>query len=98
MSKAKQETVRVTIFGEDYTIRSPMGPEYTRKCAEFVDEAINEAHIRGHITEPHKAAILAAMQITDQLFRAQSELASLESSTEERLVALREKVEIALAR
>ena len=98
MSQGKQKTVRVTIFGEDYTIRSPMGPEYTRKCAEFVDEAINEAHIRGHIAEPHKAAILAAMQITDQLFRAQSELASLESTTEERLAALRDKVEIALTR
>jgi len=98
MSQVKQETVRVTIFGEDYTIRSPMGPEYTRKCAGFVDEAINEAHVCGHITEAHKAAILAAMQITDQLFRAQSELASLGSTTEERLVALRDKVDIALAR
>lgn len=97
MSQGKQETVRVTIFGDDYTIRSPMGPDYTRKCADYVDQAINEAHVRGHIAEPHKAAILAAMQITDLLFRAQSELASLESTTEERLTALREKVDLALS-
>jgi cell division protein ZapA len=98
MSQGQQETVRVTIFGEDYTIRSPMGPDYTKKCADFVDQAINEAHVRGHISEAHKAAILAAMQITDQLFRAQAELASLESMTEERLSALQEKVEVALDR
>ena len=97
MSQSKQETVRVTIFGEDYTIRSPLGPEYTRRCADYVDQAINEAHVRGHITEAHKAAILAAMQITDQLFRVQTELASLESTTEERLTALRERVDLALA-
>lgn len=73
MSEPSPKPVRVTIFGEEYVIRSEMGEEYTRECARLVDEAIQDAHLRGHVAEPHKAAILAAMQITDQLLSARSE-------------------------
>ncbi len=97
MNQGKAETVRVTIFGEDYTIRSPMGAEYTRRCAAHVDAAINEAHVRGHVAEPHKAAILAAMQITDQLFRSRAELDEQTHIVGRRIEALREAVEETLA-
>ena len=63
-------SVRVEIAGEDYVIRTDMDEEYTRRCAEYVDEAIRDAHLGLHVSEPHKAAILAALQITDQLFQA----------------------------
>lgn len=61
--------VRVEIFGEEYVIRSEMDEEYTRECARYVDEAIQDAHLGLHVSEPHRAAILAALQITDELFR-----------------------------
>lgn len=95
MSAEERKAVRVTIFGEDYHIRSEVGEEYTKECARFVDEAIQEAHIRGHVSEPHKAAILAALKITDELFRARrSEEAG--RSAAERIGALAERVERAL--
>ena len=40
---ADNTTVRVTIFGEDYQIRTDLGEEYTKECAEYVDDAIQEA-------------------------------------------------------
>lgn len=62
-------SVRVEISGEDYVIRTDMDEEYTRRCAEYVDDAIQDAHLDLHVSEPRKAAILAALQITDQLFQ-----------------------------
>ncbi len=90
------KAVRVTIFGEDYQIRTDLGEEYTRACALHVDEAIQEAHIGSHIAEVHKAAILAAMKITDELFRARREQEVLERALRERLTDLTERVNSAL--
>lgn len=84
----ENKTVRVTIFGEDYQIRTDLGEEYTKECARYVDEAIQEAHVGGHVAEPHKAAILAALKITDELFRARAEAAGLTETVRERVADL----------
>jgi cell division protein ZapA len=60
--------VRVTIVGDEYSIRSEADPEHTRRVAEYVDKAIR-AVMQGSV-EPQKAAILAALQITNELFEA----------------------------
>ncbi len=90
---AQRTAVRVTIFGEDYQIRTDLGEDYTRNCAQYVDDAIQEAHIGGHIAEPHKAAILAAMKITDELFRARLQRDELEQAVADRLGTLAGRVE-----
>ena len=93
----ERKAVRVTIFGEDYLIRSEMGQAYTERCARYVDSAIQEAHVRGHVAEPHKAAILAAMQITDRFFRAQAEKEEMERMVGDRVSQLSSRIETALA-
>lgn len=75
MSDPAQKTVvTVTIAGEDYTLRADATPEYTRECAEYVDRTITEILAQGSIIQAHKAAILGALAITDQLFRARRDL------------------------
>jgi cell division protein ZapA len=69
MSVIKHST-RVTICGEDYTIRSDSPPEHTRAVAAYVDAKITEVLESAAVVESHKAAILAALQITDELFEA----------------------------
>jgi cell division protein ZapA len=69
--KGSKQVVRVTIVGEDYSIRSDSTPEHTRAVAEYVDAAIRRVVGAGGAVETRKAAILAALQITDQLFQAQ---------------------------
>ena len=66
---AKRHAVRVTIAGEEYPIRSDASPEHTRAVARHVDRAIRDVLAGGTVIETHKAAILAALQITDELFR-----------------------------
>jgi cell division protein ZapA len=90
------KAVRVTIFGEDYQIRTDLGEDYTRACALHVDDAIQEAHIGSHIAEVHKAAILAAMKITDELFRARRAREVLERALRERLSDLAGRVNAVL--
>lgn len=96
-SADQRKAVRVTIFGEDYLIRSEMGQAYTERCARYVDSAIQEAHLRGHVSEPHKAAILAAMQITDRLFRSEAEKEELGTAVGERLSELSGRIEMRLS-
>ena len=67
---AKKTSVKVTIVGEEYAIRADATPEHTRDVAAFVDRIIRDVMGTGTVVEKHKAAILAAMQIADQLFRA----------------------------
>src|SRR5882672_3010012 len=69
MSQAKH-AVKVTIGGEDFTVRSELPPEYTREVAAYLDAALKRVRDSLPLVETHKAAILAALAITDELFQA----------------------------
>jgi cell division protein ZapA len=66
----KLHAVRVMIGGEEYTVRSDLPPEYTREVAAYVDQALKKVLSQGPLVETHKAAILAALDITNELFQA----------------------------
>jgi len=65
----KKHAVKVMIGGEEYTVRSDLPPEYTREVAAYVDQALKKVLSQGPIVETHKAAILAALDITNELFQ-----------------------------
>ncbi len=67
---SKKNVVRVTILGDEYSIRSDASPERTRAIAEHVDNAIKQTMRAGNIVDAQKGAILAALSITDELFDA----------------------------
>ncbi|MFL5505959.1 MAG: cell division protein ZapA [Gemmatimonadales bacterium] len=64
------QAVRVTIGGEEYAVRSELPAEYTRDVAAYVDAALARVKESLSTIPPHKAAILAALAITDELFQA----------------------------
>jgi len=66
----KKNAVKVMIGGEEYTVRSDLSPEYTREVAGYVDQALKRVLAQGGLVETHKAAILAALDITNELFQA----------------------------
>ena len=73
----KKTVVKVTIGGEEFALRSDHPEEYTRAVAEHVNGALKEV-LAGPMVETQKAAVLAALAITDELFqarRAQQEMA-----------------------
>ena len=65
-----KNAVRVIIGGEEFTVRSELPPEYTREVAAYLDAALKRVRDTLPIVESHKAAILAALSITDELFQA----------------------------
>ena len=69
MSTTKN-AVRVVIGGEEYTVRSELPPEYTREVAAYLDAALKRVRDSLPMVETQKAAILAALAITDELFQA----------------------------
>ncbi len=73
----KKTVVTVTIGNEEYTLRSDRAPEYTRAVAEHVDRALKEVLQVGSMVETQKAAILAALAITDELFQARHSQADM---------------------
>ena len=69
----KKQAVRVRICDEEYTVRSDLDPEYTKQVAAYVDQAIRRVLHAGPMVETHKAAILAALTIADELFDARKQ-------------------------
>jgi cell division protein ZapA len=83
VSEQKKSSVRVNIVGEEYTLRSDASPAHTRAVAEHVDRTIRQVMNSASVVETHKAAILAALQITDELFRARGDAEELAGSMRE---------------
>lgn len=82
----------VVIAGEEYTIRSEASQDYTRECARYVNETIDQVMARGSLVEVHKAAILAAMALADQLFQARSETQAVRTALADRSSRLLEEI------
>jgi len=76
----KRSSVKVTIVGQELTIRSDATPEHTREVAAYVDKTIRSIMNSGAVVESNRAAILAALQITDELFRARNAQRELNAS------------------
>ena len=97
MSK-KKESVTVRIAGEEHTIRSSAEADYTKRCARHVDQRIHDIKKQVGLLEGHKAAILAALSITDELFQAHDDLERSGIDLASRMDGLAEQLEAAVAR
>lgn len=66
-SPATNETIKVNIFDQIYSLRSPRGAEHIRQLARVVDERMRQ--IAAHTTtfELSRIAVLAALNIADEL-------------------------------
>lgn len=63
--------VEVEIFGERYLLRGDMPPEYIRRIAEDVDRRVRDIISRHSRIPITKAAVLAAVNLADELRRLQ---------------------------
>jgi cell division protein ZapA len=92
-----RNAVTVRIAGEEHVIRANAEPEYTRRCARVVDERITEIRSRSGPLEGYRAAILAALSLSDELFQAQEELGRLQQEVSGRGEALIRRIDATLA-
>jgi cell division protein ZapA (FtsZ GTPase activity inhibitor) len=88
----QRHTVAVEIAGERHVLRSDVPPERTRAVAAHVDETIRSLPSFPTL-EPYRAAILASLSITDELFRAREEIERLKAEMEARTAEIAEILE-----
>jgi cell division protein ZapA len=65
------QTVEVTILGRRIRIRSDDDDDYIREVADYVNERMEEVQKATQTTASMNVAILVAMNIADDLFKAQ---------------------------
>ena len=67
---APKQAVKVWIGGDEYTVRSELPAEYTKEVAAYLDAALKRVREMLPTLDGQKAAVLAALAITDELFQA----------------------------
>ncbi len=89
-------TIKVRIYGKEYSIRSSKEKEYVEEVARYVDNKMTEVDKSGVSSSPVQVAVLAAMNITDELFSEKLQDNSSVKEVEERAKKLAEKISSAL--
>ena len=87
--------IRVEIGGEEYTLRTNADEAYTRRCAALVDERIEEIRQSTGL-DPHKAAILAALSLSDDVLQQRADSESLKRDLGAQIASAAERLKGAL--
>ena len=86
--------IKITIFGQEYSVKAPADPTYIKKIAEYVDSKMREVQSGFSSTQSsNRIAILSAMNITDELFNARKKVDSDDSDIEEKITSLIELID-----
>src|SRR6266542_3999379 len=64
------KVIPVEIHGQRYPIRSTLDPEYVARLASYVDEKMRVAADSTPTGDSLRLAVLAALNIADELFRS----------------------------
>ena len=76
--KPAERMTEVQIFGERYTLRSDDDPDYLQSVAEYVDDRFREVAKGSPALVPGKVAVLASLNIADELFKRSQEVRRVE--------------------
>ncbi|HTL05146.1 MAG TPA: cell division protein ZapA [Gemmatimonadales bacterium] len=67
---APRHSVRIGLGGTELTVSSEHPPEYTQKVAAYFDAVLARIRTSVPSVDAHRAALLAGLAITDELFQA----------------------------
>ena len=83
MDPENKRRVTITIMGEEYAIRGSSSPEHLQKIAEHVDGIMQRLTESNPQMSRHKIAVLASINLADELFRVKGYPETQESDQEE---------------
>ncbi|MDH3253748.1 MAG: cell division protein ZapA [Acidobacteriota bacterium] len=89
-------TTDVEIFGNVYHVRGEDNPEHLREVAALVDRRMREVAEKVTTVDTAKIAILAALNIADELFRCREKQEGERVDIQEKVAVLAGKLEEAL--
>ncbi len=82
--------LKVRIYGTEYMIRGQADAEYIKTVAEYVDKKMLEVNKTIDVDSSLKVAILATLNITDELFCERAEKERMKMELEEKIQRLNE--------
>ncbi len=89
--------VQISIFGQEYSVKAPADPDYIKKIAEYLDEKMREVQSGFSTTQSStRIAILAGMNITDELFNSRQSGELENTQAEQKISSLIELIEESL--
>jgi cell division protein ZapA len=89
MEEKNDSLVRVTIYGQEYTVKAKAEPSYIVSVANYVNEKMEEVETSlTTVQSPLRVGILAAMNITDELFTSRKEKDELINQVDEKAMFL----------
>lgn len=89
-------TYEVKILGQRYKMRSDESEEYLNNLAEFVNEQITEVQKGTKTVATHNLAILAALNIADNLFKLREQEHKTKKEVRERVRRILKLVRVGL--
>ncbi|HKY03378.1 MAG TPA: cell division protein ZapA [Blastocatellia bacterium] len=84
MDNNPSQSHKVVIYNQTYSLRSSHDPDYIQELAEHVDRRMNEIARATMTVDSLRVAILAALQVADELFQARKELRDTETEVADR--------------
>jgi cell division protein ZapA len=81
---AEGRVIPVEISGQRYPIRSSLDPEYVARLATYVDEKMRAAADSTPTGDSLRLAVLAALNIADELFRCRESTRARDGQIAER--------------
>jgi cell division protein ZapA len=96
MAAEKPNLVHVEIFGQGYSLNAGPDAGYVQQLAAHVDEKMREVGRSAGAVDSLKVAVLAALNITDELFRARSGQDGARDDAEKRARALVQELDAVL--
>ena len=94
---SEPKVVTVEVHGQKYPIRTELDQRYVEELAEFVESRMALAARSSPSSDVVGLAILAALNITDEYFRARSALTSTSGTLTARAEAIERIVDQALS-
>ena len=92
--ESNKKLVNVRIFGQEYTIKASSNEDYIKEVAAYVDKKMHEVQKSVPSSmNASKIAILAAMNISDELFGARRGEYSFKGEVESKIKSLIERIE-----
>ena len=88
------KVLKVNILGQDYVIRSSAGQKYLNEVSAYVNEKMEEIKASGiDDSQQLRIAVLAAMNITDELFSYKQEKQKFVDKVEAKTLAITEFID-----
>jgi cell division protein ZapA len=96
MAGTSTSTVAVDIFGATYHVRGEDDPSHLQQLAALVDHKMREVAGRSSSVDRAKVAILAALNIADELTRLEAERTAESEAAVAKVTELTGELELAL--